>query len=144
MAKNGDSQSEENESPMWKEKSSDVLLGAVVTRVPQEYDGAGNVTAHGNLLTEYSSIEMDCLQLEAHKRYSNAIAEGDVLPPTTFKVTQLDPSNTPDHKELFYSRVDSQFVAELIKNILTDAEYAKLMLKCLRMNASLQQRNIPR
>ena len=26
-------------------------LGAVVTRVPQEYDGAGNVTAHGNLLT---------------------------------------------------------------------------------------------
>ena len=28
-----------------------------------------------------------------------------------------------------YSRVDSQVVAELIKNILTDAEYAKLMLK---------------
>ena len=55
-------------------------LGAVVTRVPQEYDGAGNVTAHGNLLTEYSSIEMDCLQREAHKRYSNAIAEGDGLP----------------------------------------------------------------
>ena len=26
-------------------------LGAVVTRLPQEYDGAGNVTAHGNLLT---------------------------------------------------------------------------------------------
>ena len=26
-------------------------LGAVVTRVPQEYDGAGNVTAHGTLLT---------------------------------------------------------------------------------------------
>ena len=28
-------------------------LGAVVTRVPQEYDSAGNVTAHENLLTEY-------------------------------------------------------------------------------------------
>ena len=28
-------------------------LGAVVTRVPQEYDAAGNVTARGNLLTEY-------------------------------------------------------------------------------------------
>ena len=26
-------------------------LGAVVTRVPQEYDCAGNVTAHGNILT---------------------------------------------------------------------------------------------
>ena len=44
-------------------------------------------------------------------------------------MTQLDPANNPGHKELFYSRVDSQVVAELIKNILTDAEYAKLMLK---------------
>ena len=62
---------------------------AVVTRSPQEYYGAGNVTAHGNLLTEYSSIGMDCLQREAHRRYSTAIAEGDALPPTPFKVTQL-------------------------------------------------------
>ena len=92
-------------------------LGAVVTRVSQKYDDAGNVTAHGNLLTEYSSIEMDHLQQESHKRYSAAIMEGDALPPTPFKVTQLDPANNPAHKELFYSRVDSQVVAELIKNI---------------------------
>ena len=44
-------------------------------------------------------------------------------------MTQLDPANDPSHKELFYSRVDSQVVADLIKNILTDAEYSKLMLK---------------
>ena len=87
------------------------------------------MTAHGNLLTEYSSIEMDCLQREAHKRYSTAIAEGDALPPTPFKATQLDPANDHVHKELFYSQVDSQVVVELIQNILTDAEYAKLMLK---------------
>ena len=105
------------------------MLVAVVTRVPQEYDGAGNVTAHGNLLTEYLSIEMDRLQREAHKRYSTAIAEGDELPPTPFKVKQLNPTNNPAHKELFYSRVYLQVVAELIKSILTDAEYAKLMLK---------------
>ena len=105
------------------------LLGVVVTRVPQEYYATGNVNAHVNLLTEYLFIEMNRLQLEAHKRYSNAITEGDVLPPTPFKVTQIDPANSPDHKELFYSRVDSQVVAELIKNILTDAEYAKLMMK---------------
>ena len=49
----------------------------MVTRVPQEYDGAGNMTAHGNLLTEYSSIEMDRLQREAHKRYSTAIVVVD-------------------------------------------------------------------
>ena len=90
-------------------------LGAVVTRVPQEYDATGNVTAHGNMLTEYFSIEMNRLQQETHKRYSNAIAEGDVIPPNPFKVTQLDPANNPDHKELFYLRVYSQVFAELIK-----------------------------
>ena len=73
----------------------------MVTRVPQEYDAAGNVTAHGNLLTEYSFIEMNCLQREAHKRFSNAIAEGDLLATTPFKVTELDPANNPDHKEVF-------------------------------------------
>ena len=46
---------------------------------------------------------MDRLQREAHKRYSTAIVEGDALPPTTFKVTQLDPANDISHKELFYS-----------------------------------------
>ena len=72
---------------------------------------------------------MDRQQQEAHKRYSTEIAEGDALPPNPFKVTQLDPANDPAHKELFYFRVDLQVVAELIKNILTGAEYAKLMLK---------------
>ena len=78
-------------------------LGEVVNRFPQEYDATCNVTVHGNMLTEYSSIEMNRLQREAHKRYSNSIAECGVLPPTPFKVTQLDPANNPDHKELFYS-----------------------------------------
>ena len=50
---------------------------------------------------------MDRLQQEAHTRYSTAIKEGDALPPTLFKVTQLDPANTSSHKELFYLRVDS-------------------------------------
>ena len=72
---------------------------------------------------------MDRLQREAHKRYSTEIVKGDALPLTPLKVTQLDPANDPDHKELFYSRVDSQVFAELIKNILTDTEYSKLMLK---------------
>ena len=41
---------------------------------------------------------MDRLQREAHNRYSNAIAEGDALPPNPFKVTQLDSTKNPDHK----------------------------------------------
>ena len=89
----------------------------MVTRVPQEYDGAGNRTAHGNMLTEYSSIGIIFLQQEAHKCYCNTIAEGDVLPPTPFKAPQLDVANNPDHKVLFYLRVDSQVVAEIIKNM---------------------------
>ena len=44
---------------------------------------------------------MNCLQQEADKRYSNAIAEGNVIPPTPFKVTELDPTKDPAHKELF-------------------------------------------
>ena len=51
---------------------------------------------------------MDRLKREAHKRYSTAIVEVDALPPTPFKVTQLDPANDTSHKELFFSRVDSQ------------------------------------
>ena len=41
---------------------------------------------------------MDSFQRESHKRYSNAIAESGALPPTPFKVTQLDPGNNPGHK----------------------------------------------
>ena len=47
-------------------KAKYLSLGAVVTIVLQEYDGAVNVTDHGNLLTEYLSIEMDCLQRAGH------------------------------------------------------------------------------
>ena len=36
---------------LFQAKSSS--LGAVVTRVPQEYDATGNVAADGNMLTEY-------------------------------------------------------------------------------------------
>ena len=94
-----------------------------------EYDDTGAVISHGNFLTQYSFIEMERLQREAHKRYSNEVAEGNELPLTPFSVTALDPANDADDKTKFYSRVDSQVVAELIKNVLTDADYAKLMLK---------------
>ena len=104
-------------------------LGAVVTRIPVEYDATGAVISHGNLLTQYSFIEMERLQREAHKRYSNEVAESNKLPLTPFSVTALDPANDADDKTKFYSRVDSQVVAELIKNVLTNADYTKLMLK---------------
>ena len=53
----------------------------------------------------------------------------DPFPAALFTVTTLDLANVDADKKLFYSWVDSQVVAELVKNILTDAEYSKLMLK---------------
>ena len=62
-------------------------------------------------------------------RFSNPVAIVDPLPAAPFTVTTLDPANVDANKKLFYYQVDSQVVAELIKNVLTDAEYSKLMLK---------------
>ena len=72
---------------------------------------------------------MNLLQLEAHKRFSDPVDTYDPLPAAPFTVTTLDPTNNDDNKKRFCYRVDSQVVAELIKNILTDAEYSQLMLK---------------
>ena len=46
-----------------------------------------------------------------------------------YKLQDLDPANSQDDKKTFYSRVDSQVVTELIKNILSDTDYCKLILK---------------
>ena len=72
---------------------------------------------------------MNLLQHKAHKRFRKPVATVDPLPEAPFTVMTLDPANVDDDKKLIYSRVDSQLFAELIKNILTDAEYSKLMLK---------------
>ena len=72
---------------------------------------------------------MNILQREAHMSFSNPVSTVDPLSAAPFTVMTLDPANVDDDKKLIYSRVDSQLFAELIKNILTDAEYSKLMLK---------------
>ena len=46
-----------------------------------------------------------------------------------FTVTTLDTEMFDADKKIFFSRVDSQVATKLIKNILTDAEYSKLVLK---------------
>ena len=72
---------------------------------------------------------MNILQRKDNNRLSNTVATVDPLTVAPFTVTNIDPANIDADKKLFYSRFDSQVVAELIKNILTDAEYSKLMLK---------------
>ena len=72
---------------------------------------------------------MNFLQREVHNRFINLVATVDILTASPFTVTTFDPANFDSDKKLFYSRFDSQVVIELIKNILTDAEYSKLMSK---------------
>ena len=42
---------------------------------------------------------------------------------------ELDPVNGEDDKTTFYSRVNSQVVIKLVKNILNDTDYSKFILK---------------
>ena len=72
---------------------------------------------------------MNLLQREAHNHFNKRVATVDPLRVAPFTVKTLDPANVDNDKKLFYSRVDSEVVAELIKNILTDDEYSKLMFK---------------
>ena len=69
------------------------------------------------------------MQREVHNRFINLVATVDILTASPFTVTTFDPANFDSDKKLFYSRFDSQVGTELIKNILVDAEYSKLMLK---------------
>ena len=100
-----------------------------MTQIPITYDAVRDPTEWGNLLLEYGSLSMNLLQREAHKRFSNPVSTVDTLLAAVFTVTTLDPANGDADKKIFYFRVDSQLVTDLIKNILTDAEYSNLMSK---------------
>ena len=72
---------------------------------------------------------MNLLKREVHKSFSDLVATYQPLPAALFLVTTLYSVNDDDDKKLFYYRVNSKVVAELINNILTDAEYYNLVLK---------------
>ena len=57
------------------------------------------------------------------------VATVDTLLVALFTVTTFDPANVDAKNKLFCSLVDSQVVAELIKNILNNTEFSKLMVK---------------
>ena len=100
-----------------------------------------NDTEYSKLMLKKNSIVfVDCYPnryptiahlVPSHKHFSKTVATVDPLPVALFTVTSLDLSNVEKYKKLFYSRVDSQVVAELINNIFTDDEYSKLMLKII-------------
>ena len=71
---------------------------------------------------------MNIFQRKAFRCFSNPVATVHPLTTAPFTVITLDQANVDVDKKLFYSPVNSQVVTELIKNILTDAKYSKLML----------------
>ena len=80
-----------------------------------------------NLLIRLCFSESFATQIS--QAFSKLVATVDPFPVDPFMVSTLDPANVDDNKKLFYSRVDSQVIVELINNIFTNAEYSKLMLK---------------
>ena len=61
--------------------------------IPITYDAVGDSTEWGNLLCEYSSISMNILQREAHKRFINPVATVYPLPAAPFTATTIEPAN---------------------------------------------------
>ena len=109
-------------------QAKSATFGAIVTKVPVEFDAAGNPTKYKNLTTEYSSIELERLQRNALKRFGTAIAETDPIPSAPFTKRDLDPANDADDKKLFYERVDANVVTEWIPQVLDDVSYSTLLL----------------
>ena len=104
-------------------------LGSVVTRIPIAFDINANPVEFGNLLTDYGSIPMDTLIRNAHSTFANSIPQGQAMPPAPFQERVLDPSTVVTDQSIFYKRVHSLVVTELIKNSFTEEDYSKLMLR---------------
>ena len=103
-------------------KARDGSMGNLVRKVPIP----GGLTA--NLLTQHSSITLFDVQRDAQRRYATALNPGDPIPATPFTATDLDPANSDPDKTLFYERVHSAVVAEIVKNGLTPSGWEDLML----------------
>ena len=105
-------------------------FGQVVTHIPIQFALDGTATHHGNLLSNYSEISIDCLQRRALTRFGTAISEADPIPvarPWT-KAT-LSPATVPADKDTFYKRVNANVVHEWLRNVLDEDAYAELLLE---------------
>ena len=109
-------------------RGKEQLMGEVVTGIPTTYAG-GTAGAFKNLITQSPSIELERVQREAFRRFGNAINEADPVPDSPWAKTDLTPATDDAHKKIFYKRVDSNVVAEIIKGILTPKGWEDLMLE---------------
>ena len=104
-------------------------FGGIVSKVPTDWDAAGAVIIHKNLVSEYSAIDVEVLQRNALARFDTAIGKDEVIPSGPYGKRTLDPANVAVDKVIFYERVDSNVVAEWLKNVLDETSYGRLLLK---------------
>jgi flagellar biosynthesis chaperone FliJ len=74
-------------------------------------------------------IELETLQRNALARFDTAIGKDEKIPAAPHGKRTLDPANVDADKVTFYDRVDSNVVAEWLKNVLDDISFARLLLK---------------
>ena len=110
-------------------RSSENLMGNVVTKLPIAHNPDGTVMTTANLITQYQKMTIENLQRAAFVRYNIALALGAPIPPVPFTMRTLDPGNGVDDKKQFFLRVHFNVVAHIIKNGLSVQKYSDLLLK---------------
>ena len=119
-----------NASLFWRLiESKEPSFGGVVSKIPTEWNDAGDATKFSNLILEYSRINIEMLQQNAFKRFDISLGVDDAIPVGPSSKRVLNPAGVAADKERFYNRVDSNVVAEWMQNVLDEVSFAKLLLK---------------
>ena len=122
---------ESKNAPLFRRllEAKEPAFGGIVSKVPVEWNDAGAAISFKNLVAEYSGIELETLQRNALARFDTAIGKDDEIPEAPHGKRTLDPANVEADKITFYDRVDSNVVAEWLKNVIDDVSFARLLLK---------------
>ena len=111
-------------------RSKEGQMGAVVSKVPFEYEGDGvTVRKTANLLSQYHQLSLENLQRSAHAYFNTTLAVGTAIPEAPFTARTLTPATSEPDKADFYKQVDSAVVAKLCENCLSTSGYNDLMLQ---------------
>lgn len=103
-------------------------LGTCVTRIEASWDAAGAPLTFVNLIDQYPTIDLSVMQRAAHKRYGHELAVADPIPPQPWSARVLNPAANDADRTIFYSRVRSAVVLELLNNSLDLATLETLQM----------------
>ena len=110
-------------------RSSERIIGDVISKTPTHFNADVTVNLTANLLMQYHRITLENVQRAAIAHYNVALDVANHIPPYTFSMKTLDPSNKGDEKIQFYKKFHSSVITHLIKNILSVTGYDDLLLQ---------------